>query len=125
MEKYNLISKGVTPDVVARKLYALDVLAHANHVNTRSYSAHQAFGVFYEFVGDFKDRIIEYMMGEGKIVAVKVAMIEVSDDLVTEAESVSASLYEYSRMCGDEAITNMAADFEEAVAKLKYMLMLK
>ena len=125
MEIYPMMPKGITPDIVARKLYALDVLAHANHVNTRSYSAHQAFGVFYEFVGDFKDRLIEYMMGEGKIVAVKVAMIEVCDDLVTEADAVSRMIYDYSNMCADEAITNMAADFEEAVAKLKYMLMLK
>lgn len=122
---YPMMPKGVTPDIVARKLYALDVLAHANHVNTRSYAAHKAFGKFYEFVGEFKDRMIEYMMGESKIATVKVAMIEVADDLVTEADAVSKMIYDYANMCMDEAIKNMAAEFEEAVAELKYMLMLK
>lgn len=120
-----MMPKGVTPDVVARKLYALDVLAHANHVNTRSYAAHKAFGKFYEFTSEFKDRIIEYMMGESKIASVKVAMLEVGDDLVQEADAVSKMIYDYSNMCMDEALKNMAAEFEEAVAELKYMLMLK
>jgi hypothetical protein len=125
MEMYSMMPKGVTPDVVARKLYALDVLAHANHVNTRSYAAHKAFGKFYEFTSEFKDRIIEYMMGESKIASVKVAMLEVGDDLVQEADAVSKMIYDYSNMCMDEALKNMAAEFEEAVAELKYMLMLK
>lgn len=112
-------------DVIARKLYALDALAHANHVNTRSYAAHKAFGTFYDFVSEFKDRIIEYMMGEGKLVSVKVAVLETGEDLVAEAEMVSKMLYDYAYMCDDDALENMAADFEEGLAKLKYMLMLK
>lgn len=112
-------------DVLVRKLYALDVLAHASHVNTRSYAAHKAFGNFYEFTSEFKDRIIEYIMGEGKLVTVKVAVLEVCEDVVAEAEVVSKMLYDYAYSCDDDALENMAADFEEAVAKLKYMLMLK
>ncbi len=120
-----MMPKGVTPDIVARKLYALDVLAHANHVNTRSYAAHKAFGGFYEFVGSFKDRLIEHMMGKGKLVSVKVAMIEVGDDVVAEADAMAAMVLDYARMCNDEAMINMAAEFAEAVVDLKYMLMLK
>jgi hypothetical protein len=125
MEMYSMMPKGITPDVVARKLYALDVLAHANHVNSRSYAAHKAFGKFYDFVSDFKDRIIEHMMGKGKLVAVKVAMIEVGDDVVMEADAMAAMVLDYARMCNDEAMINMAAEFAEAVGDLKYMLMLK
>ena len=125
MEMYSMMPKGVTPDVVARKLYALDVLAHANHVNTRSYAAHKAFGKFYEFTSEFKDRIIEHMMGKGKLVSVKVAMIEVGDDVVAEADAMAAMVLDYARMCNDEAMINMAAEFAEAVGDLKYMLMLK
>jgi Family of unknown function (DUF5856) len=125
MEMYPMMPKGVTPDVVARKLYALDVLAHANHVNTRSYAAHKAFGNFYEFTSEFKDRIIEHMMGKGKLVSVKVAMIEVGDDVVAEADAMAAMVLDYARMCNDEAMINMAAEFAEAVGDLKYMLMLK
>jgi hypothetical protein len=125
MEMYSMMPKGVTPDVVARKLYALDVLAHANHVNTRSYAAHKAFGKFYEFTSEFKDRIIEHMMGKGKLVSVKVAMIEVGDDVVAEADAMAAMVLDYARMCNDEALINMAAEFAEAVGDLKYMLMLK
>lgn len=122
---YPMMPKGVTPDIVARKLYALDVLAHANHVNTRSYAAHKAFGNFYEFTSEFKDRIIEHMMGKGKLVSVKVAMIEVGDDVVAEADAMAAMVLDYARMCNDEAMINMAAEFAEAVGDLKYMLMLK
>ena len=112
-------------DIVSRKLYALDMLAHANHVNTRSYANHKAFGTFYEFVSDFKDRVIEYMMGKGKLVSVKVAVVETGDDLVNEATMFADMFYEYASSCDDEAMENMAAEFTEAVGKLKYMLMLK
>ena len=112
-------------DIVSRKLYALDMLAHANHVNTRSYAAHKAFGTFYEFVNGFKDRVIEYMMGKGKLVSVKVAVVETGEDLVGEATMFADMFYEYASSCEDEAMENMAAEFTEAVGKLKYMLMLK
>lgn len=120
-----MMPKGAPADVIVRKLYALDVLAHTNHVNTRSYAAHNAFGGFYDYVGDFKDKFIEYLMGESKIATVKTAVIEVADDIVGEADAVSKMLYDYGHSCNDEAIVNMAADFEENVSKLKYMLMLK
>ena len=123
---YSMPAKGdKNVDVIARKLYALDALAHANHVNTRSFSAHKAFGKFYEFTSEFKDRIIEYLMGQGKLISVKVAVLEIGEDVVAEAEALNKMIYDYSYMCDDDTLENMSADFQEAIAKLKYMLMLK
>ena len=110
-------------DVLIRKLYALSVIAHVAHVNTRSFAQHQALGEFYDKVNDMKDRLIEYLMGENKIVKVEAAILECGGDVIAEADSVSRDFIEITN--GDEALENMAGEFEEAVGKLKFLFLLK
>lgn len=112
------------PNVVVRKFYALESLAHAAHVNTRVGTHHEALGEFYEAVGEIKDRIIEHMMGKGKLQAVRLGILEIGEDIKTEARAVSDMFCEYAEMCDDDALENIAGEFEEKVYKLMYMLMM-
>lgn len=105
--------------------YCVNVSAHVQHENTRSFAAHKALGEFYDFTSEFKDRLIEYMIGQGYITQVKLNMIDGNEDVVEEATDALDMLMSHYEMCEDETIGNMAADFQEALGKLKYLLLFK
>lgn len=112
-------------DILIRKFYSLSVIAHVAHVNTRSFSEHEALGDFYSKVNDFKDRLIEYLVGEAKIAKVEAAMLECGGDVVKEADAVAKMFCDQAKAAGDEALINMSGEFEEAVGKLKFLFLLK
>ena len=105
--------------------YCVNVSAHVQHENTRNFAAHKALGEFYDFSSDFKDRLIEYMIGMGYINQVKLNMIDGNEDVVEEAMDALDQLDMYCEMCEDSTLENMAADFREAIGKLKYLLLFK
>lgn len=105
--------------------YELEVVAHLAHVNTRSFAEHSAFGAFYDKVGDFKDRLVEYLMGEGKLTKLTIQMIDPAGQTAALADSLATKFCDFAENAEDEALSNMAGEFEEAVSHLKYMLMLK
>lgn len=105
--------------------FCVSVSAHVAHLNTRSFSEHKAFGEFYEFASDFKDRLLEYMIGQGHLQTVQLDSVEADEDVVGEAQEALGMLTAFSMMKGDETLKNMCADFQEALGKLKYMLMFK
>lgn len=104
--------------------YCLSISAHVAHVNTRSFSEHEALGDFYGKVNDFKDRLVEYMTGMGYIKSVEIDEIEI-EDVMDEAEEACYLLESYASAMADEALINMAGEFKEVKGKLKYLLMLK
>ena len=63
-------------DVLIRKFYALSVIAHVAHINTRIFSQHEALGEFYDGVNSFKDRLNEYLVGQGKVANVNASVLE-------------------------------------------------
>lgn len=104
--------------------YELEVVSHLAHVNTRSFAQHSAFGGFYDKVGDFKDRLVEYLIGEKKLQKLSISVLDASGDAVSLADSLSAKFFDFAENMEDEALCNMAGEFEEVVSHLKYMLML-
>ena len=99
--------------------------AHVAHINTRSYAQHKAFDMFYNFVFEFKDRLIEYMVGKGYVNQIQLNPIDSSEDVVEEAEEALGLLMDFAKANNDDTLVNMAADFQETTNKLKYLLMLK
>lgn len=116
-------------DLLVRKFYGLEVLSHVTHENvaltTKSYAQHIALGDFYDKVGDMKDRLIEYLIGSGRIQKLSVPMLEIGFDVLSEAKSVAMMFCNLSEELEDEALSNMAGEFEEAVGKLSYLFMFK
>ena len=99
--------------------------AHLAHLNTRSFAQHKALGNFYEFAVEFKDRLIKYMIGMGYVGNIQLNSVEANEDPVSEAQDALDELKEFYDETDDSTLENMAADFQEALGKLKYMLMLK
>ena len=114
---------------VASKLTYFHEQLHLLHWNTQSYAEHQALGGLYDYVHDFKDGVVEKLMGYmGKRVgqlkidpisptasstAVVGELITFAHDLMTWAEA--------NRYCDVE---NLAQSLSGEAAKTKYLLTL-
>ncbi len=63
----DMISKGASSDLslesIAAKLTYFHEQLHLLHWQTTSYAQHKALGKLYEYVQDFKDGVIEKLMG--------------------------------------------------------------
>ena len=62
-EMLSSASGDLSPDAIATKLTYFELQLHNLHWATRSYAEHKSLGKLYEAVIDFKDEIIEKIMG--------------------------------------------------------------
>ena len=119
----------MTTEEIAGKLTYFQEQIHMIHWQTRSFAEHKATGGFYEFLQEFRDDIIEKMMGyTGKrIKSLKIDAIASDADAMKIADEVmmfANDLEEYGDMTGYMDICNMAQDLSGRAAKLKYLLTL-
>jgi hypothetical protein len=117
-------------DAAARLSYFFEQL-HLYHFQTNSYAEHTALGGFYDYVGDFKDGVIEKMMGyEGRrIKAYSIAPLKdytpgSSSALVRDIKSFSDELCSCAQACGMPDIENMSQELSGQAAKTLYLLTL-
>ena len=116
-------------DSVAAKLTYFHEQLHLLHWQTSSYAEHQALGGLYDYVHDFKDGVVEKLMGyTGK--RPKAFKIEPLSDgagasnVVSELMSFSSSLKSYAESNGYHDISNLADALSGEAAKTKYLLTL-
>ena len=116
-------------DSVAAKLTYFHEQLHLLHWQTTSYAEHQALGGLYDYVHDFKDGVVEKLMGyTGK--RPKAFKIEPLSDgagasnVVSELMSFSSSLKSYAESNGYHDISNLADALSGEAAKTKYLLTL-
>ena len=118
-------------DLIAAKLTHFVDQLHLLHWQTTSYAEHQALGGLYDKMFDFKDEIVEKVMGySGKRpVAVKHDMLinpapGVSSTIVGNIITFSAQLQSYAASNGMPDIENIAQSLSGEAAKTKYLLTL-
>ena len=121
----------LSPDVVATKLTHFELQLHNLHWATRSYAEHQALGGLYDKVFDFKDEIVEKIMGytgtRAKICAhapLKDYGLGVSEQVVSELISFAKQLENYAGANNMPDIENIAQSLSGEAAKTKYLLTL-
>ena len=116
-------------EVVAGKLTYFHEQLHLLHWNTTSYASHMALGGLYDYVHDFKDGVIEKLMGYvGKRVSsLTIAPISptasptvVVADLITFAHELK--IWAGSNSYDD--VENLAQSLSGEAAKVKYLLTL-
>lgn len=115
-------------DSIAAKLTYFHEQLHLLHWQTSSYAEHQALGGLYDYVHDFKDGVIEKLMGymgkrpSGyKIDAIGGAQ---ATAVVSELLSFASSLKSYAESNGYHDISNLADSLSGEAAKTKYLLTL-
>lgn len=114
---------------VAGKLTYFHEQLHLLHWTTTSYAEHQALGGLYDYVHDFKDGVIEKLMGYmGK--RPKAPKMEPLSDtasasiVVSELMSFASSLKSFAESNGFHDIANLADALSGEAAKTKYLLTL-
>jgi len=115
-------------ETIAGKLTYFHEQLHLTHWQTTSYAEHQALGALYDYVHDFKDGVVEKLMGyTGKRPApYKIEPLTncTGNECVSNILSFASSLKSYGESNGYHDISNLADALSGEAAKTKYLLTL-
>jgi hypothetical protein len=115
-------------ETIAGKLTHFHEQLHLTHWQTTSYAEHQALGALYDYVHDFKDGVIEKLMGyTGKRpTPYKIEPLTncTGNECVSNILSFASSLKSYAESNGYHDISNLADALSGEAAKTKYLLTL-
>jgi DNA-binding ferritin-like protein len=115
-------------ETIAGKLTYFHEQLHLTHWQTTSYAEHKALGKLYEYVQDFKDDVIEKLMGyTGKRPApykIEPLINCTGNECVSNLLSFASSLKSYAESNGYHDIDNLADALSGEAAKTKYLLTL-
>jgi len=122
-------SSDMSLEGIASKLTYFHMQLHLLHWQTNSYAQHQALGGLYDYVHDFKDGVIEKLMGymNRRPTSVKMEQLSPSatpSSVVSELLSFSSSLKSYAEGNGFHDISNLADALSGEAAKTRYLLTL-
>jgi hypothetical protein len=122
-------SSDMSLEGIASKLTYFQEQLHLLHWQTNSYAQHQALGGLYDYVHDFKDGVIEKLMGymNRRPTSVKMEQLSPSatpSSVVSELLSFSSSLKSYAESNGFHDISNLADALSGEAAKTRYLLTL-
>ena len=128
MKPSKVSTEGLTLETIASKLTYFQEQIHLLHWQTNSYAEHKALGSLYEYIQDFKDDLIEKLMGyTGKKPAVyklEPLSTSASNVVVDELLSFAKSLKEYGEMNCYQDVCNLSDSLSGEAAKVKYLLTL-
>lgn len=121
-------SEELTLETIAGKLTYFHEQLHLLHWQTQSYAEHQALGSLYDYVQDFKDDVIEKIMGyTGKRPApykieplTNCTGMQCTLDLLSFASQLKA----YGEVNKFHDVCNLADALSGEAAKTKYLLTL-
>jgi DNA-binding ferritin-like protein len=122
-------SEGLTLESIAAKLTYFHEQLHLLHWQTTSFAEHQALGTLYDDIQDFKDDVVEKLMGYmgRRVKAFKFEPIVDTANAMAVVSAVQSFAYELemyaeaNKFCDVE---NMAQDLSGKAAKTKYLLTL-
>ena len=128
MNPSKVATEGLTLETIASKLTYFQEQVHLLHWQTNSYAEHKALGSLYEYIQEFKDDLIEKLMGyTGKKPAVyklEPLSTSTSNVVVDELLSFAKSLKEYGEMNCYQDVCNLSDSLSGETAKVKYLLTL-
>jgi DNA-binding ferritin-like protein len=128
----DMVNKAAGSDLslesIAAKLTYFHEQLHLLHWQTTSYAQHKALGKLYEFVQDFKDGVVEKLMGyTGKRpAAYKIEPLTncKPEQCVSDLMSFASDLKMYGEKNSFHDICNLADALSGEAAKTKYLLTL-
>jgi len=118
----------MTLETIAAKLTYFHEQLHLLHWQTSSYAEHQALGGLYDYVHDFKDGLIEKIMGyTGKRPSgykIDSVTATAATSVVSELMAFASSLKDYGEANSYHDVCNLADSLSGEAAKTKYLLTL-
>ena len=121
-------SEELTLETIAGKLTYFHEQLHLLHWQTTSYATHQALGGLYDYVHDFKDGVIEKLMGylgkRPQVYKIEPLSNASSMDVVKDLCTFASELKSYGEANKFHDICNLADALSGEAAKNKYLLTL-
>jgi len=121
-------SEGLTLESIAGKLTYFHEQLHLLHWQTTSYAQHQALGGLYDYVHDFKDGLVEKIMGyTGKRPSpykIEPLINCTGEQCVNNLLSFASALKMYGEKNSFHDVCNLADSLSGEAAKTKYLLTL-
>jgi hypothetical protein len=121
-------SGSLTLETIAGKLTYFHEQLHLLHWQSTSYAEHKALGKLYEYVQDFKDGVVEKIMGyTGKrpgIFKIEPLSGANASSVVSELMSFASDLKAYGEKNSFHDVCNLADSLSGEAAKTKYLLTL-
>jgi DNA-binding ferritin-like protein len=115
-------------ETIAGKLTYFHEQLHLTHWQTTSYAEHKSLGKLYEYVQEFKDDVIEKLMGyTGKRPTpykIEPLINCTGNECVSNILSFASSLKSYAEANSYHDIANLADALSGEAAKTKYLLTL-
>lgn len=122
----NSSQEAMSLESIASKLTYFEVQLHLIHWQTSGYAEHMATGSLYDYVHDFKDGLLEKLMGYTgrKPATFKMEPLTATSANVVVAEMMSwaSQLKSYGEMNGYHDICSLADELSGESAKCKYLL---
>ena len=126
--KNKSISSELSLESIAAKLTYFHEQLHLLHWQTTSYAEHKALGKLYEYVQDFKDGVVEKIMGyTGKRpTPYKIEALTncTASQCVSDLLSFASALKMYGEKNNFHDVCNLADSLSGEAAKTKYLLTL-
>jgi len=127
-----MLSKGAGSDLslesIAAKLTYFHEQLHLLHWQSTSYAEHKALGKLYEYVQDFKDGVVEKIMGyTGKrpgLYKIEPLTNCKPEQCVSDLMSFASALKMYGERNAFHDVCNLADALSGEAAKTKYLLTL-
>ena len=115
-------------ETIAARLTYFHEQLHLLHWQTQSYAEHQALGALYDYVHDFKDGVIEKLMGYTNrrpgVYKIDPLTQTTSIAVVSELLSFASSLKSFAENSAYHDIANLADALSGKAAKTRYLLTL-
>jgi len=128
MKNKMAVSSELSLESIAAKLTYFHEQLHLTHWQTTSYAEHKALGKLYEYVQDFKDEVVEKLMGyTGKRpAAYKIEPLTNCTGMqcATDLMSFASALKMYGEKNSFHDVCNLADALSGEAAKTKYLLTL-
>ena len=126
--KNKMASSELSLESIAAKLTYFHEQLHLLHWQSTIYAQHKALGKLYEYVQDFKDGVVEKIMGyTGKrpgIYKIEPLTNCKPEQCVSELMSFASALKMYGEKNGFHDVCNLADALSGESAKTKYLLTL-
>ena len=121
-------SQELSLESIAGKLTYFHEQLHLLHWQTQSFAEHKALGSLYEYIQDFKDDVIEKLMGYTNkrpgIYKIEPLTSATPMAVVSEILSFASQLKSFAERNAYHDIANLADSFSGEAAKTKYLLTL-
>lgn len=127
------MSSGMTPDIIASKLFHMHSKAHFYHLQTTSFAQHNMLKGLYEDLEGSKDAICEYLLGiqaPKRFAGLTVEAVEPFTDeslakFLNDGFQFTVSLCGYAEERNLEELCNLSSNLQGSFAKAKYLNTLK